>query len=265
MTDKEKKLTYKQNQKDANYTFRGVRIVMVNTANAGNIGAAARACKNMGLSRLYLISPNNFPSAKATARASHADDLLASAVICNTLIEAISNCHLVIATSARHRRIEWQQMEVKRGCELIMQTISHKSQEVAVVFGPENAGLSNKELDLCQVFMNIPTYSHYTSLNVAQAVQVFAYQLLLSFREYHFTPLAKKENITLASVAELDYFYTHLEIVLDKISYLDKYRPNELLMRRLKRLFSRRLLEKDELSILRGVLTNIEKTIQQHE
>ena len=238
---------------------------MVDTTDAGNIGAAARACKNMGLSRLYLVNPSNFPSAKASARASHADNLLASAVVCKTLAEAISNCHLVIATSARRRRVAWQQMEVKKSCELIMQTIAHQSQEVAVVFGTENAGLSNEALDLCQVLMCIPTDSHYTSLNVAQAVQVFAYQLFLSFREDRATPQAKEQNIALASATELDYFYRHLESVLDKISYLDKHRPNVLLMRRLRRLFSRRLLQKDELSILRGVLTNIEKTIQQNE
>ena len=165
--------------KESNYTspaFDKVRIVMVGTTEPGNIGAAARAMKNMSLSRLFLVNPNKYPSAAATARASGADDVLSNAVVCSSLEEALEGVHLVIGASARQRNIKWKQMDVIDTCKEIQKTLAKSRQQVAVIFGTENSGLTNKELDLCHILMTIPGNPDYFSLNVASAIQVFAYQ-----------------------------------------------------------------------------------------
>ena len=242
--------------KDSNYTspaFDKVRIVMVGTTEPGNIGAAARAIKNMSLSRLFLVNPNKYPSAAATARASGADDVLSNAVVCSSLEEALEGVHLVIGASARQRNIKWKQMDVLDTCKEIQKTLAKSRQQVAVIFGTENSGLTNKELDLCHILMTIPGNPDYFSLNVASAIQVFAYQYFVSNIQVDFE---SSEN-ELASFEELEGFYIHLEQVLDHIDYFDENRPKSLLMRRLRRLFGRSYPEKEEVSILRGILKGI--------
>ena len=242
--------------KESNYTspaFDKVRIVMVDTTEPGNIGAAARAMKNMSLSRLFLVNPNKYPSAAATARASGADDVLSNAVVCSSLEEALEGVHLVIGASARQRNIKWKQMDVLDTCKEIQKTLAKSRQQVAVIFGTENSGLTNKELDLCHILMTIPGNPDYFSLNVASAIQVFAYQYFVSNIQVDFD---SSEN-ELASFEELEGFYIHLEQVLDHIDYFDENRPKSLLMRRLRRLFGRSYPEKEEVSILRGILKGI--------
>jgi TrmH family RNA methyltransferase len=226
---------------------------MVNTTEPGNIGAAARAMKNMNLSKLYLVNPKGYPSAVATARASGADDVLAGAVVCETLEEALQGSHLVIGASARQRNIKWKQMDVVGACNEIQKTTTIEGQEVAVVFGTENSGLSNEELDLCQILMTIPGNPNYFSLNVASAIQVFAYQNYV----YNTTTEFEKSSNELASFDELEGFYTHLTQVLEHIEYFEDKRPKELLMRRLRRFFGRSEPEKEEVAIFRGILRNI--------
>jgi TrmH family RNA methyltransferase len=240
-------------EKDTNYTFDSVRVVMVNTTEPGNIGAAARAMKNMNLSKLYLVNPKGYPSAVATARASGADDVLAGAVVCDSLEEALQGSHLVIGASARQRNIKWKQMDVVDACNEIQKTTTIEGQEVAVVFGTENSGLSNEELDLCQILMTIPGNPNYFSLNVASAIQVFAYQNYISNTTTEF----EKSSNELASFDELEGFYTHLAQVLEYIEYFEDKRPKELLMRRLRRFFGRAEPEKEEVAIFRGILRNI--------
>ena len=240
-------------EKDTNYTFDSVRVVMVNTTEPGNIGAAARAMKNMNLSKLYLVNPKGYPSAVATARASGADDVLAGAVVCDSLEEALQGSHLVIGASARQRNIKWKQMDVVGACNEIQKTTTIEGQEVAVVFGTENSGLSNEELDLCQILMTIPGNPNYFSLNVASAIQVFAYQNYISNTTTEF----EKSSNELASFDELEGFYTHLAQVLEHIEYFEDKRPKELLMRRLRRFFGRAEPEKEEVAIFRGILRNI--------
>ncbi|HAG47377.1 MAG TPA: RNA methyltransferase [Gammaproteobacteria bacterium] len=240
-------------QKDTNYTFDNVRVVMVNTTEPGNIGAAARAMKNMNLSKLYLVNPKGYPSAVATARASGADDVLAGAVVCETLEEALQGSHLVIGASARQRNIKWKQMDVVGACSEIQKTTSVDKQEVAVVFGTENSGLSNEELDLCQILMTIPGNPNYFSLNVASAIQVFAYQNYV----YNTTTEFEKSTNEIASNVELEGFYAHLAQVLEHIEYFEEKRPKELLMRRMRRFFGRAEPEKEEVAIFRGILRNI--------
>ena len=240
-------------EKDTNYTFDNVRVVMVNTTEPGNIGAAARAMKNMNLSKLCLVNPKGYPSAVATASASGADDLLANAVVCETLEEALQGVHLVIGASARQRNIKWKQMDVVGACGEIQETVSTERQEVAVVFGTEKYGLTNEELDLCQILMTIPGNPNYFSLNVASAIQVFAYQNYV----YNTATEFEKSGNDLAGFDELEGFYTHLAQVLEHIEYFEDKRPKELLMRRLRRFFGRAEPEKEEIAIFRGILRNI--------
>lgn len=245
------------NNKYDDYTinsFNKIRIVMVNTTNAGNIGASARAMKNMSLERLYLVNPSDFPSSKATARASGADDILANAVVCKDLPTALKGVNLVIGASARQRAVKWRQLDVASSCEEIQKTIFNKQQEVAVIFGTENSGLSNSQLDLCHILMTIPTSSKYASLNVASAIQVFAYQYFVT--NCNLKNL-QEDNNQLASFEELEFFYNHLQQVLQHIDYFDKKRPQELLMRRLRRFFSKANASEEEIAILRGILHNI--------
>lgn len=237
------------------YTFDNVRVVMVNTTEPGNIGAAARAMKNMSLSRLYLVNPKGYPSATATARASGADDVLSNAVVCESLEEALQGVHLVIGASARQRNIKWWQMDVVDACSEIQKTIAIESQKVAVIFGTEKSGLTNEELDLCQILMTIPGNRDYFSLNVASAVQVFAYQYFILNGQGLFKnePCSFKK----ASFDELESFYTHFFQVLEHIEYFEDKRPKTLLMRRLRRFFTRVEPEKEEVAIFRGILRNI--------
>ena len=241
---------------EANYTltnFNKVRIVMVNTTEPGNIGAAARAMKNMMLSQLYLVSPSNFPSAVATARASGADDILSNARVCSTLEEALNGVKLVVGASARQRNIKWRQLDVIDTCSQIQSSLVSSDEDVAVVFGTENSGLTNEELDLCSILMTIPGNPKYFSLNVASAIQVFAYQNFISTIDGKFDNTPKD----IASFEDLNSFYKHLEQVLEHINYFDSKKPKSLLMRRMRRLFGRSEPEKDEVAILRGILNKI--------
>jgi len=245
-----------QINKEMNYTltnFNKVRIVMVNTTEPGNIGAAARAMKNMMLSQLYLVSPSNYPSAVATARASGADDVLSNAIVCSSLEDALIGVNLVIGASARQRNIKWRQLDVIETCSEIQSTIASNNQEVAVVFGTENSGLTNEELDLCSILMTIPGNPNYFSLNVASAIQVFAYQNFVSSIDGKFDNSPKD----LANFDDLNSFYKHLEQVLEHIDYFDSKKPKSLLMRRLRRLFGKSVPEKEEIAILRGILNKI--------
>jgi len=199
------------------------------------------------------VSPLNYPSAVATARASGADDVLSNAKVCSTLEEALIGAHLVIGASARQRNIKWRQLDVIETCGEIQSIVSSKGQEVAVVFGTENSGLTNEELDLCSILMTIPGNPEYFSLNVASAIQVFAYQNFVSAVESKFDNSGGET----ANFEELNSFYNHLEQSLDHINYFDSKKPKSLLMRRLRRLFGRSNPEKEEVAILRGILNKI--------
>lgn len=232
-----------------------IRIVLVNTSHPGNIGATARAMKNMGLSELYLVEPARFPDADATARASGADDVLAKATVCNSLADAISGCSVVMGASARLRRLPWPLREPREAAAEVVTAAA--TTPVAIVFGREHSGLTNAELEQCNALVHIPCNQQYSSLNVAAAVQVISYELFLAMRVS--TPTVD-EKVELAKADELERFYTHLEQTLVEIDFLDLENPR-LLMRRLKRLFNRAQLEQTEVNILRGILTATQKQI----
>jgi len=230
--------------------------VLVGTSHAGNIGACARAMKTMGLRRLVLVAPQQFPDPEATARAVGAEDVLSDAVVCASLDEAIADCQLVVGTSARDRRIPWPQLAPDEAAERLIR--AGHDQRVAVLFGRERTGLSNDELDRCQLLVNIPTDPDFSSLNLAAAAQVLAYELRRAFLRGRPSPPAEAEPLgePPATAADIQRFYAHLESVLTETGFLDPANPR-LLMRRLMRLFNRVELTANEVNILRGVLTAV--------
>lgn len=231
-----------------------IRIVLVGTTHPGNIGAVARAMKNMGLTDLALVNPKIFPHAKATARASGAVDVLKNATVVESLAEAIDDCIFVAGASARSRSLAWPTME-PRECAAKFATLSREG-PVAAVFGPEKSGLSNSDLDHCDTLLTIPTDPDFSSLNLAMSVQVFTYELrmaLVGGSAPHYD-----DDTPLATSAELEHFYGHLENVLTELDFLDPDNPRHL-MRRLRRLFARAQVDKNEINILRGILSAIDK------
>lgn len=231
--------------------MRPVRIVLVNTSHPGNIGAAARAMKNMGLTELSLVDPQLFPSAEATARASGADDLLAAADCAATLEQALEGCSLVIGASARNRTLPLPTLDPRDCAALVGQ--QPPDTRTAIVFGRERTGLTNDELDRCHYLVQIPTNPDYPSLNLAAAVQVVAYELRMASG----LSLSQPENKhRYATAEEMELFYRHLEETLIAIDFLDADNPRQL-MRRLRRLFARARPNENEINILRGVLTAI--------
>ncbi len=231
-----------------------IRIVLVNTSHPGNIGSAARAMKTMGLSALYLVEPQQFPDAKAMELASGASDILAGAQVVATLDEAIADCTLVVGTSARMRTIPWPLLSPR---EMVAQISQEPSDSrIAILFGREQSGLANEELQRCHLHVHIPTDSFYSSLNIAAAVQIIAYELRLACIENNIT--AKKEA-ELATINELENFFEHLQTVLVEIDFLKLSAPRKL-MTRLRRLYLRARLDKMEVNMLRGMLTAIQIT-----
>ncbi len=228
-----------------------IRVVLVETTHPGNIGAVARAMKNMGLEKLYLVAPRRFPHAEASARASGADDLLSAAVVCETLEASLSGCMLVFGASARLRTIAWPQLDPRQCAQLV--SAMDGAAEVALVFGREHAGLTNEELEQCHYLVHIPTNPEFCSLNLAAAVQVMAYEARVACCSDAPSGRSNFPGGQLATADELAGFYCHLEQAIIDIGFLDPDNPR-LLMRRLRRLFNRSRLEKMELNILRGIL-----------
>jgi TrmH family RNA methyltransferase len=234
--------------------FVAVRIVLVGTTHPGNIGAVARAMKNMGFRELVLVAPRYFPHAEAIARASGAEDILDTARVVDTLDEALADCHFAVGASARSRSIEWPTLAPRECAEQLIE--KDAAGNVAVVMGPEKSGLSNEHLDRCQVLLNIPTNPDFSSLNIAMAVQVICYELRLATLE---RPPAIEPDTPPASAEEMEYFYRHLESVLTDTGFLDPENPRTL-MRRLRRLYHKAEPDQNEINILRGILTAFERS-----
>ncbi len=231
-----------------------IRIVLVGTTHPGNIGAVARAMKNMGLSDLALVAPRYFPHDEATVRASGAHDVLENALRVETLQEAIADCVYVAGASARPRSINWPMLDCKdAAARLIDESANGK---VAAVFGPEKAGLSNSDLDLCNSLLTIPSNPDFSSLNLAMAVQVLTYEIRAAQSEKR---AVYEADAPLATSEEMEHFYTHLERVLTDLQFLDPDNPR-FLMRRLRRLYIRARPDQNELNILRGILTSVDRS-----
>jgi TrmH family RNA methyltransferase len=224
-------------------------IVLVGTSHPGNIGAVARAMKTMGLRRLLLVNPQRFPSADATARAAGADDVLHESGVFADLGEALVGHDWVVATSARRRHLDWLALGPR---EFAARVASGSMQRVAVVFGRESSGLSNEELDLCHAVIRIPTDPDFRSLNVASAVQLVGYELLMHGVP---APPASDRPPAAAPVSheEMEGLYRHLFDALCDIGYVDASEPRYV-MRRLRRMLGRTRPDRAELNILRGIL-----------
>ncbi|HEC19748.1 MAG TPA: tRNA (cytosine(32)/uridine(32)-2'-O)-methyltransferase TrmJ [Gammaproteobacteria bacterium] len=235
-----------------------VRIVLVDTSHAGNIGAAARAMKNMGLTRLYLVTPRQFPHADATARASGADDVLARATVCASLDEALVGCRLVMGASARLRHLSAPVQDPRQCATRIVSEVSTEGVECALVFGREHSGLTNDELGRCHFLGHIPTNADYSSLNLAAAVQVFAYELRMATLAGYTPETSAEGSEPLACADDMERFYRHLQQTLETIGFLDPANPR-IMMRRLRRLFNRARPEEVEMNILRGILSAAQK------
>lgn len=234
-----------------------IRIVLVSTSHPGNIGSTARAMKTMGLSTLYLVNPKSFPDLKAKEMAAGADDVLDAAVVTNTLDEALIGCQLILGTSARPRGLSLPGLIPASCAELVNQQPDNT--QVAIVFGREHAGLTNEELLKCHYHINIPSNPDYSSLNLAQAVQIIAYELRMKL----LSPSAQValRNEEPATADEIEQFYEHLKEVFIEINFLKPSNPRRL-MQRVRRLFNRINLEKMEVSILRGMLSQVQKSLE---
>lgn len=242
---------------DANL-FPGARVILVETTHPGNIGAAARAMKNMGLTELVLVNPYKFPDEEAMYRSASAEDVVSSARVVATVDEAIADCQLVIGTSARERRIPWP-MLTARECGEKVSAASEAQQTVGLLFGRESRGLKNEELQKCHFHVNIPTGEAYSSLNLAMAVQVICYEILQARLGGHHLPSDESGwDQAFADADAVEHFFGHLEETLVQVGFHDPENPRQLLTR-LRRLFNRVRLDQMEVNMLRGFLSAINK------
>lgn len=233
-----------------------IRIVLIRPTHPGNVGAVARAIKNMQLESLYLVAPEEFPSPEATARAAGAGDVLERAVVCGTLDEAIKGCHLVIGTTARMRRIEWPELDPETCARTLLD--GSRQGPVALLFGQERMGLTNPELDRCQYVVTIPSNPEHPVLNLACAVQILAYEIYRAELAGRAAEDQQGRDAEPVGSEDMRLFYQHLEEVLQQTGFLDPDNPR-FLMRRLMRLYNRAQPDRNELNILRGILTSVQK------
>jgi TrmH family RNA methyltransferase len=231
-----------------------IRLVLVDTSHPGNIGATARAMKNMELEELVLVRPRQFPHPEATARASGADDILARVRVCATLAEALAGCGLVLASTARERDHYYRVLDVRAAAARLVAESAQAP--AAVVFGGEHSGLSNDDLAPAHALLRIPTGSAYASLNLAMAVQVVAYEIFRARAEPVHEP---RREQPLADPAAMGRLYAHLEAVLEQIDFRDRTQQGTNLMNRMRRFLQRAELDANEVNILRGMLTAVEQ------
>jgi tRNA/rRNA methyltransferase len=225
-----------------------VRVVLSHTTHPGNIGAAARAMKTMGLRHLYLINPRHFPDPQASAMAAGADDVLENAVVCDSIDVALQGVVFTVAMTARLRDIS---IEVKTPRAAMPELLQHAQQQpVALLFGTEMSGLTNAEMGKAQVLVNIPTHPDFSSLNVAAAVQVMCYEFAVA--SDRFIPSVPETHP--ARYEQMESYFAHLEKTLFEIGFFTTQKPDRM-MQRLRRLYARARLEQEEINILRGMLS----------
>lgn len=250
-----------------------VRIVMVNTTLPANIGSALRAIKTMGLCKLVLVAPKTYPHPDITALAAGASDLIEQIEIVDTLEQAIQDCHLVFGTSARSRTIPWPLLDARPAAEKSMQAVVQQQQDVAIVFGREDRGLTNEELALANYHVTIPVNSDYGVLNVAQAIQVICYEMRMATLQWVDKTESSHEQMPVTATqsmqwdeplvthAQMEKFYPHIEKMLQDIEFLDPKNPR-LLPLRLRRLFGRIQLDRMEYHLLRGIFSRVQALTQ---
>ena len=231
-----------------------IRIVLVSPSHPGNIGAAARALKNMELAQLVLVNPRQFPDPEASARASGAEDVLRAARVVSSLPEALAGCGYVAATTARDRDQYFRVIDVRVAAARLV--AESRRAPAAVVFGAERSGLSNEELEMAHALVRIPASPQYASLNLAMAVQLVAYELYRACGAA--APASLPLAAPLASTQDLERLYTHFEEVLEQIDFRDRTHSGTHLMARIRRLLQRAEPDQNEVNILRGILTAVQ-------
>ncbi|MBS9436006.1 tRNA (cytosine(32)/uridine(32)-2'-O)-methyltransferase TrmJ [Photorhabdus noenieputensis] len=236
--------------------LENIRIILVETSHTGNMGSTARAMKTMGLTNLYLVNPLVQPDSHAIALSAGASDVIGNATIVDSLDEALAGCGLVIGTSARSRTLSWPMVEPRECGERSVQEAAHAS--VAIVFGRERVGLTNEELQKCHYHLNIPTNPEYGSLNLAMAVQLVSYEIRMAYLARQEKNEQNTDAVEYPLTDDIERFYHHLERVLNDSGFIRKAHPGQI-MNRLRRLFTRARPEAQELNILRGILTSVEK------
>lgn len=229
-----------------------IRIVLVETSHSGNIGSSARAMKTMGLSQLYLVSPKSVDE-QSIALAAGADDIVKNANIVATFDEAIADCSLVIGTSARLRHLQSTLIEPRECAEKV---ISHQG-KVAIVFGRERVGLHNDELLKCHYHLTIPANPDYSSLNLAMAVQLVSYELRMAGLITNSSMISASSEEQYATSQEMEYFFKHTEQLYQSLGFIQ----NQGVMPKLRRLYNRLHVERNELNILRGMISCVEKRL----
>lgn len=257
-----------------------IRTVLIHNSHPGNIGSAARAMKNMGLENMYLVAPRKFPSKEAFYMASKADDVVERAKVVENVHQALEGCTLVLATSSRSRALKWPEVSPRLAAAKIIEEIQHPGGcgKVGILYGCEQSGLSNEDLELSHYQIIIPAEPLYSSLNIAQAVQLISYEIYVRFLEVEEQKSgdgSQQSNLqppptqglndiqkeaAFASQEDMQRFYQHLEETLLKIEFIAEDRPG-LMMSRLRRLFTAARLDKIELQILRGILTAIQRNV----
>ena len=235
-----------------------IRVVLVRTFHSGNIGSAARAMKTMGLSHLYLVNPRDYQQDQALQMAMSADDIVLSAKHINSLFDAVADCTVVIATTARTRGYDLPMLYPEQAAQKLC--ISANAQKVALVFGPERMGLSNEDLQYCKYRVTIPTSPDYSSLNLAAAVQTLSYEIFKQYSKLHNDEktVSNQTDLDMPSIENMERFYTHLEQTLSDSSFIIKNHPGEV-MQKLRTVFNRAQMNQTELNIMRGILTSIER------
>jgi tRNA/rRNA methyltransferase len=232
-----------------------IRIILSHTSHPGNIGAAARAMKTMGLTSLHLVNPKSFPDKAADIRAVGARDILEQVHVHTDIDEALDNTIVAAAVTARSRGLAHEVYDARQGAQ---ELLSYAQQHpVALVFGAETSGLTTAEVSKCQMTINIPTNPDYSSLNLASAVQLIAYELHMAIPDIE-QQEQEHQVRTPAKFNDIEFFYEHLERVMVSSDFLNPAEPKRL-MQRMRRLFSRARLEREEVNILRGILTAVEK------
>ncbi|RUR29738.1 tRNA (cytosine(32)/uridine(32)-2'-O)-methyltransferase TrmJ [Vreelandella andesensis] len=242
-----------------------IRIVLIGTSHPGNIGGVARAMHNMGLADLALVAPRcEVITQDSISRASGADHLLHEAKVYPTLEDAVADCTLAVGASARSRTLPWPMISPRELAERLPGECQPENSHVALVFGREDSGLTNAELQRCHAHVHIPTNADFSSLNLAAAVQVIAYECRMAWLSQQGTVnTAQEDNDALATHIELERYFEHLERTLIAIEFHDPAQPRQL-MARLRRLYLRARPEKMEMNILRGILSATEKAADQH-
>lgn len=239
-----------------------VKVVLVGTTHSGNIGSAARAMKVMGLSQMVLVDPQCQVDAQAIALAAGASEIALNAQIYPTLKAAVADCGLVVGTSARSRTLEWPMLEPREcGEKLISEANQHS---VAMVFGRERTGLTNDELQLCHYHVCVPANPEYSSLNLAMAVQLLSYEVRMAYLALQQSSQSSTLQEEYPRHQELERFYAHLEQVIMQTEFISAQQPGQV-MNKLRRMFTRARPEAQEINILRGILTSVQKSISRKE